>query len=357
MILHLIGQMERGGAERQLLYLVRALKERGWQQAVVTFDPGEVWDRRLVALDVPFFGIPRSLHKLRRLWQLRQIVRQQRPTIIHSWSVHTGLYARWLLSYPKPHLIMRIGSIPTVHKHTGERLRRVPKASVYAAADCVISNSLAALECLRAAGMWLRRSEVISNIVVTHNRARPGEAVSVPRIVAAGILIPLKGYDVLFRALGELVITGYQFELLLAGDGPERSNLEELARDLCISRQVKFMGGIDDVPDLFSTAHMLVHPSRSEGQSNTILDAMAEGLPVIASSVGGIPELISDGKTGILVPPDQPALLAAKIRQLLDSPALRHDLGRAGFELVRERHTIDEVTRKFEQVYGSFVYS
>ncbi len=352
-ILHLIGQMERGGAERQLIYLAQALKDRGWQQAVVTFDPGEVWDRRLVALGIPLYGIRRCSNKLWRLWQLSQIVRQERPAIIHSWSAHTNLYAGWVLSYPKPQLILRLGSIPTINRHTGEQLGRVSNARIYATADCIVSNSRAALECISAAGVNMRRTEVITNIVSTHNRARPGETVAVPRIVAAGILTPLKGYDVLFHALGELAIAGYPFELLLAGDGPERSRLEELARLLKIDRQVTFLGGIDDVPSLFSTAHILVHPSRSEGLSNTILDGMAEGLPVVATDVGGIPELISDGKTGMLVPPDRPGLLTAKIRQLLDSPSLRNQLGRAGFELVHERYTIDGITAQFERVYES----
>ena len=350
-ILHLIGQMERGGAERQLLYLTRVLRDRGWRQVVITFNPGDAWDERLVAIGVPVFGIPRHAIKPWRLWQLIQIVWRENADLIHSWSNHTNIYAYWLFGYSKLHRILSLRGNPTVDRYTGApRRARVP-LSIYAGADCVISNSHRALECAKAAGARIRRSEVVGNIVIAQGRARAGQAFAVPRIVAAGDLIPLKAYEVLLRALGQL--EGEQFELMLAGEGPEKPRLQKLAEELGIRERVEFLGSIDDVPTLFSSAHLLVHPSRSEGLSNTILEAMAEGLPVVATNVGGTPEIIADGKTGFLVPPDRPDLLASKIGRLLQSPCLRAQLGKAGLESVGKRYNTEEVTTQYESIYRS----
>lgn len=352
-ILHLIGQMERGGAERQLIYLSNALQERGWQQAVVTFNPGDAWDERFADTRIPLFGIPRHPNKLWRLWQLWMIVLKERPLLIHSWSHHTSVYARWLLCVPKFYRVFSFRNIPTVDNHSGEPLERVRNAEIYAKADCLVSNSRAAIDCARAAGVSIRRSEVISNIVTGKGRAHPGESAPVPRIVAAGALTPLKAFDVLLRALGELAAEGRVFDLVIAGEGAERARLENLAGELGIRHRTQFLGGVDTVPDLLASAHMLVHPSRSEGLSNTILEAMAEGLPVIATNVGGTPELISDGETGLLIPPDQPIVLASAIGRLIDDPSLRARLGKAAFETICTRHSVSRIVAAYEGLYRS----
>lgn len=352
-IFHLIGQMERGGTERQLLYLAQALRERGWRQAVVTFNPGDAWDAQFAEIGVPLYGIPRGQNKIGRLWQLSQIIRREHRTLIHSWSGHTNVYAHWVLDYPRPRRLLAFRYIPTVDSFSGKPVARVKNAGIYQKADCVVSNSRAALDYAQAAGVRIRRGEVINNIIPTHRRAKPGESITVPRILAAGALIPVKAYDVLLEALGELSSAGYNFELVLAGHGSERSRLEALASRLGLYEKVKFLGAIDDVPSHLATAHLLVHPSRSEGLSNTILEAMAEGLPVVATSVGGTPEFITHEKNGLLVPPDQPSILAKSIRQLLDNPQMREEIGNAGYELVLKRCSAEGIAGQYERIYES----
>ena len=351
-ILHLIGQLERGGAERQLLYLAQSLKERGWEQVVVTFNPGEAWDGRFAEIGIPLLGIRRQRNKLWRLLQLALAVHRERPTLLHSWSNHTNVYARWVPGFGGLRRIFAFRNNPTVDR-MGRPTMRVAHARAYLSADCVVSNSQNAIDCAVAAGVRARRSEVVDNIVEARGRARPGEKVAVPTVVSAGALIPIKGYDVLLEAFGKLGESGVSFKLLLAGDGPERNRLERQAISLGIGERVKFLGGIDDVPALFSTAHVAVHSSHSEGLSNTILEAMAEGLPVVATNVGGTPEMISDGRTGLLVPPNDARTLAANVRQLLERPDLRARLGRAGFEVVRERFNVERITTQYERLYES----
>jgi L-malate glycosyltransferase len=351
-ILHLIGQMERGGAERQLLYLAQALRERGWEQVVLTLNPGEVWDGRLADIGISLLGIRRQRNKLLRLLQLALAVHSERPVLLHSWSNHTNVYASWLPGFGGLRRIFAFRNNPTVDR-LGKSTMRVAHAKAYQSADCVVSNSQKALDCAMAAGVRAQRSEVVGNIVEARGRARPGERVKVPRVVAAGALIPIKGYDVLLEAFGQLAASGVAFALLLAGNGPERDRLEQQALSLGIGDRVEFLGGIDDVPALLSTAHIAVHSSRSEGLSNTILEAMAEGLPVVATSVGGTPEVILDGRSGFLVPPNDARSLAAKVKQLLDRSDLRIQLGQVGLEVVREKFNIDRIVTQYEHIYES----
>lgn len=354
-IVHLVGQLVRGGAERQLLYVTDALRERGWMQSVIVFSPGDVWDERLKAQGIPLLHIPRHPVKMWRLWQLNRLVRRERPDILHSWSWHTNVYARWLPKGARPLRIFSLRGNPTMDSRTGEPLPTPRSLNALAKADCLVSNSRAALESLRAHRDRLPRGEVVGNIVFAQGRARPDAPVETPRIVAAGQLIPLKAYDVLLCALGSLAAEGRKFEFLLAGIGPEQAHLEELAGQLGLKQRVTFLGGVEDVPALLAEAHLLVHPSRSEGLSNTILEAMAEGLPVVATSVGGTPEIIEDGRNGLLVPPNSPKALTEAIRRLLDDPGLRARLGAAALASVREQCSPAAVTAQYERIYYSLL--
>lgn len=353
-IVHLIGQMERGGAERQLLYLVQELKNRGWDQVVITFNPGQPWDALVTQMGIRLIAVERRSSRLLRLFQLSRLVRRERPALVHSWSNHTNVYARWLMA-GVPAKVFSIRNNPTVDS-LGRSTHRVPNANIYRAADCVISNSAAALESAQTAGMNPRRTKVIPNIVIVRGRAKPWEDVPAPRVVAAGTLVAIKGHDILIKAFGKLASEGSAFELVLAGDGPERSRLQQLATAVGLGSRIKMLGPVDDVPALFATAHLAVHPSRSESLSNTILEAMAEGLPVVATDVGGTAEIVADGQNGLLVPPNEPSFLAAKIKELLESPSLREEYGSAALRVVSGRFDVGRVAAQYESLYRSLLH-
>ena len=352
-IIHLIGQMERGGAERQLLYLAKELKDRGWEQVVVTLNPGQPWDALVTEMGIPLVCIPRRSSRLLRLLQLSRIVRREQPAVIHSWSNHTNVYARWLMG-GAPARIFSFRNNPAVD-NLGRPIHRVKNAGIYRAADCVISNSTAAIESARAAGVSPRRTEVIRNILMVQGRAKPGEPVAIPRVVAAGALVQIKAYNILIEAFGKLASEGCAFELLLAGDGPERKRLQQLATDVGLNGRFRMIGPVDDVPALLATAHLAVHSSRSESLSNTILEAMAEGLPVVATDVGGTGEILMDRRNGLLVPANDPSLLALRVKELLQSPVLREEYGTAALAMVRDRFDAGRVTAQYEGLYRSIM--
>ena len=349
--LHLIGQLDRGGAEKQLFWIAAGLQRRGWAQAVIAFDVGGVWEARLQDAGIPVFVVPRDRLKPRRLWRLWRLVRREKPEILLSWSSYVAAYARLLRGAGRLRRVYNLRNDVTLDCERPERKRFLRLASAgMEAADHVVSNSRRNLELARQRGIRLPPSSVIYNMVLARGRARSAEPADCPRIVAAGTLSAIKSYDVLLAALGPLAAENLPFECLLAGSGPERPALEALAARCGLSARVKFLGEVDDVPALLSSAHILAHPSRSEGLSNTVLEAMGEGVPVVACPVGATAEIVEDGRNGILVSPDSPAALATALRRLLVDHRLRERLGKAALETVRRLCGEDLVLDQYEAV-------
>lgn len=143
--------------------------------------------------------------------------------------------------------------------------------------------------------------------------------------------------------------------LILVGDGPLRAEAIALLRAAGAEPLAWLPGGRGDVAAILRGLDIFVLPSQAEGISNTILEAMATGLPVVATAVGGNPELVADGLTGTLVPRQDPAALAAVLARYLDDPDIRRAQGEAGLARVRERFSLDAMVRNYEAVYGQLL--
>lgn len=351
-VIHTIGQLGRGGAEKQLSILALALRARGWNQAVVSFSPGGYWKTILEAGGIPVFEIPSGPAKPYRWWQTNQVIRRERPELLMAWSLYTGAYTRYLVGCGRPARIQGVRGDLTIDSNTGlgsGRLRWVWPA--VEGADCIISNSCWGVEVLRSISPRIPSALVIRNIVAALGRAAPAEEVETLRIAAVGTLKRLKGFDVLFQALARLRNEARPFELLVAGEGPERDSLRYLAFSLGVADCIRFLGEISDVPSLLAGAHLAVHPSRSEGLSNAVLEAMAEGLPVVATAVGGTPEMIIDGLRGLLVPPDDPPALTGAMKRLLGNPQLRGRMGQEALKWVRRHCSESAVAEAYEAAF------
>lgn len=172
-----------------------------------------------------------------------------------------------------------------------------------------------------------------------------------PVAISVARLSPEKDFSTLLRAVREVVNVVPEFQLRIAGDGQERGKLEQLASDLGIREHVEFLGDRSDVPALLSQAGFFVSSSLSEGISLTLLEAMAVGLPVVATAVGGNPEIVEEGVTGQLVPSDNPNGLAeamiAMCQRLADWPAI----GECGRQRVERHFEIRRMISDYEQLY------
>ena len=164
-------------------------------------------------------------------------------------------------------------------------------------------------------------------------------------------LEPEKGHPTLLEAWPLVLRSVPDAYLLIVGEGSRREALEAQARELRIAHRVVFTGRRDDVPAVTAALDVAVLPSYREAQGLSILEAMALSRPVVASNVGGIPEMITDGVTGLLVPPHEPAALAAGIVRLLVDHPLADTLGRAGHDLVHDRFCIQLMVNAVDAIY------
>ncbi|HXW13031.1 MAG TPA: glycosyltransferase family 4 protein [Terriglobia bacterium] len=186
----------------------------------------------------------------------------------------------------------------------------------------------------------------------------PAQRSRVPSEIAlgtAGRLVELKGIEYLLRAAATLRSEFPTLRVEIAGSGPQREKLEGAVVRTGLEGRVKFLGWVDDLPSLLSRWDVFVLPSLEEGFPIAALDAMAAGLPVVATAVGGVPELIEDGKTGYLVPPRDTEALASRLRFLICNPELCTSMGTAGYARVRDRFTASQMTASFCRLYDELL--
>lgn len=178
-----------------------------------------------------------------------------------------------------------------------------------------------------------------------------------PTVVYVGRLVPEKGIDVLLRAWRRVIDTPQSagYRLVLVGDGTQRQALEQLAQELGIAHRVQFVGGKHDVRRFLQQAHAFVLSSRFEGLPNALLEAMACGLPVVATEAGGVPDLVADGITGLLAPPEDVGALASALGRIVSDAGLRERLGKAARQLVVREYSLNAVARDYEALYRALL--
>jgi len=217
--------------------------------------------------------------------------------------------------------------------------------------DTVTSVDRASVQALREIG--LRDAVLVPNGVDISEFEGPRPRHEAIRFLFVGRHVHQKGIDTLLEAAARAQARiGDRFALQLAGDGPERLRLEHQARDLRLSGSVRFLGSLSrtELLEAYRGADVLVIPSRYEGFPLVILEAWAAGLPVIATSVGGVPDLC-DAQNAVLIPPDDAGALADAMASLASDPSQREALGAAGRSLVRTRYTWDTIAGQYERVY------
>ena len=270
--------------------------------------------------------------------------------------------------------ILRLSSFDLIHLHTGGRfltkICRIATSAVIvlhvharASEDTGLVSSIIRLP---ERDFTIANSHVIASACGDPNAVviYPGVDVAEYRAPAAKQnmilgtacrLQPVKGVRTLIEAIAILAKDHPAIRLEIAGDGRLRADLEEHAARLKLSGSVSFLGWRKDIASLMHSWSIFIQPSLDEGFGVAALEAMASGLPVVASDVGGLRELVQDGRTGFLVPAGAPAAFAAKIRLLLDDPGLRARMGAAGRQRAQDGFTITTMVRKIAELYGSLL--
>lgn len=350
--------LEVGGSERQFVALVEALKSG-------TFEVQPTCLRRIGGLasrlgEIPEFPPGGSLflpQSLRARMALARFMRGEQCVVAHAFDFYTNLMmapaARW-------------AGVPVVlgsHRQLGDLLTRAQfwaQLMAFRLCDRVLCNSRAAAERLHRAGVPERKLEIIPNGLPERLFMPCAPALPrTPGLIRVGMIArmndPVKNHAAFLRAAAQMAKELPEVEFLLVGDGPLRAGLEAMAAELGISGKVNFAGERHDIPAMLSSMDISVLISSSESLSNVILESMAVGVPVVATDVGGNPELVRDGETGSLIPPaDQPGLVGALLR-LARNAGLRQQYSQAGREFTRSSFHIDVISRRYEELYLSLL--
>lgn len=179
----------------------------------------------------------------------------------------------------------------------------------------------------------------------------PPMAPGTPLIGMIGIFRNAKGHAVLLDAAAHLRKSGFSAHYLLVGEGPMLDLTRQKVRDLSLEDCVTFLSEREDVPEILRTLSLLVMPSLHEGIPQVGMQALACGTPMVASDVGGLPSIVRPGKTGRLVPPNNPEALAKAIRQVFDEPLLTRSMADGGRQLTEKEHSLDHMLDRLEALY------
>lgn len=251
----------------------------------------------------------------------------------------------------------RLGGVPTViHTHHHGKLPRVSERQAHLVRFasrfvrdfvCVSQDSA---RYVIASGVARKKTRVRHNGIDLSRFSYVGPNAAGPALAVAR-LSPEKGIDVLLRAAVQVLRAVPQFRLQIAGNGPCFAQLERQAHDLKLTDAVQFLGEVRDVAELLARSRLFILPSFSEGISLTLLEAMARGLPVVATRVGGVPEVVVDGETGLLVPAHEVNALARGIVSLWNDAERGARWGRAGRQRVEENFDIRRMVAQYEDLY------
>lgn len=332
-----------GGSERHLLTLLPALRARGVDAVFVGLDvqdsaPDPFYDE-LEQSGVPYVRVRSAI-------RLARAVRRLRPDIVHTHLVHADAFGAVAALGTRAVLIST--------KHNDDPFRAGP----YRRVERLLTRRAGRVICITGALERFNRERVglpAAKLRVVHygldalpqpwsgGGEEPVLADDATVLLAVSRLTEQKGLDVAIRAVAQLHEPAV---LVVLGEGPERERLAALARELGVD--LRLPGRVGDVAAWYRRADLLVHPARWEGFGLALLEAMLAGLPVVASRVSAIPEIVVHGETGLLVPPDDALALSDAIARVLREPGR---LGAAGLQRARETFSVEKMADRTLDVY------
>jgi glycosyltransferase involved in cell wall biosynthesis len=347
-VVHVVGQLEMGGMEKLLVEFARHADRERFALHFLSLGKRGILADEIEALGWPVTPLengpglsPRLV--LRLAWRFRRL----RADVVHTHNTRPLLYAgpAARLAGVRRVIHTRHGQRFGAARHETAAFRLASRTANYVVCVSHDSARIAAAE-----GIAERRIRTLWNgIDVSRFRAAtPGGD---GPVLAVGRLSAEKDFPTLLRAAAIAVRTAPSFRLEIAGDGACLTDLRRLVEELDLGDAVRLLGQVRDIPALLARGSIFTLASLTEGVSLTILEAMATGLPVVTTRVGGNPEVVAEGETGLLVPPGDPAALAAALLELWQNPNRREAMGRAGRRRVEECFEVRKVIAAYEALY------
>jgi glycosyltransferase involved in cell wall biosynthesis len=352
-----------GGQERQTVMNVRTMDRARFEPVVACLhlDGEHLADLAQAGVRPLVFDIGTSMFRVNtgvQILKLVRFIRANRIALVHAQDIYTNVLGT---------VAARLAGVPSIVtrvdlNHAATGYRREALVQVSRRADRVLVNAL----CIR--DLAIREGVEPDRIVVVRNgldleafdlasRRAPDPPVPEPGgiVCIANMHHPVKGQTDLLLAMQEVARRRPDAHLVLVGDGVRRPHLERSARQLGIAERCHFVGHRFDGPAILARASLAVSSSYAEGISNAILEAMAARLPVVATAVGGSPELVREGVTGFLVPPGAPAALARRILDVLASGPRGRRMGEKGRAIAEREFSVAQMRASYDALYTDLI--
>lgn len=355
------GQLVVGGAERQLYLWLANLDRDRFDPVVLTLHPGhdDFWEKPIRELGIPLFEIPQRANRLARLWQIVMVLRSYKPSLIHGWHVFSGVYAGLAAKMLGAKSLAGIRS-SFLHLKSGPETKLMRKFC-----DAVIANSQAAASDYQEGQRSTKQKVFVVQNAVENNfldrEVARAELIGLFSLapdsiwlVSIGRMDPLKRFDTLIRVCSELNKSGFDYHLVLIGDGPEREKLMSMVKGLGLSEQVTFTGEVPDASRWLPAFDVFCFPSIAEGSPNVVMEAALAGLPIAAWDLPFNREILSEPKFALLAEAGNVQDMLDALVQLITSESLRKNLGTAAQEHIRASFSlyryIDSMTAVYENI-------
>ena len=386
-VIHVITRFDKGGSAENTFITVRDLDKARYDVILVkgASPPGNPEDPEAAAIQanmtaarehqVRLIGLRHLVRNLKpfsdiiAFFSLLNIIWREKPHIVHTHTSKAGILGRWAAWFCRVPIIVH-----TPHGHVFWGYFSPWQTRLFILFErwtARITNAIVTLTPQEKEDHFRFRIAPEEKFAVIHSgvdlrtfraglyqpletKALLGISPGMTVVGTVGRLTAVKGQEVLIRAASELIRQGEKIFLVLLGDGELRRDLEELRLRLDIAEYVRFLGWRPDVARIMAVCDIFCLPSRNEGMGKVLVEAMAMGKPIIASSIGGIPDIVRSGENGILVPVGDAAAWAEAIARLCRDPEKRRRMGDAGMQMA-PRYSSEEMIKRIDQLYGKLL--
>jgi len=353
----LAGNLEQAGAERQLFYILKTLREQNARVRLLSLTSGDFWEEKLRALGIPVEWVGKSKSRLARLTKIVSVLRRERPQIVQSQHFYVNAYAAAAGRFSGSKII---GAIRSDMQNEIRSDHAVLRKWGLKSCCIVAANSAPAIRTAIEFGIPREKLTLLPNVVDTEEFRPPEHRVSSETfsIASVGRFVPAKRHDRLLSVISRVKERSSRpVKLLVAGDGPLRENVRKQVEARGLVSAVEFLGRRADLPAIYKSVDALAITSDFEGTPNVALEAMACGLPVVSTRVGGISDIIEDGVSGLLAEREDEEALAMHLCNLAADPNLREELGSNARRNVVGRCSLQRLPKYLEDLYASVLAS
>lgn len=344
------GTLGRGGAERQLIYMLRALQNEGVSARILCLTRGEAFEQEVLDLGIKVDWVGETRNRFMRLKKIISNLRETPVDVVQSAHFYTNIYAA---------AAGKVLNVPSIGAIRNDLTSEIAANGVFGkwqlSLPCLqIVNSTSAFERAIARGYSKERMFLVRNVVSATVDLKSRTNRSKTRLLFVGRLVEQKRPELFVDLACHLrrFAANEELEFVVAGDGPLRLELEHRAKAIGLQNdQIKFLGEQTAMTDVYRNSDVLISTSAHEGTPNVILEAMAYGIPVVATGVGGVTDILAEGR-GLLVKPGDMYGLVLASERLIGDKSLRKQLGEAGKKYVVEHHSTAGLHARLLEIYS-----